>query len=291
MKIKQDFANTIIKEVEDFNIKQILECGQCFRFKQLEENEYMIIAHNKILRIKQVDDVITLFNTTMEEFNNIWIDYFDLNTDYKRIKKILLKQDDFLYSAISKKYGIRILRQDTWETLISFIISQNKQIPHIKKIVETISKAYGNYIGTYEGVEYYSFPTPEQLIKATEAGLRECKTGFRAPYIIDACEKIIKGDINLKELKKISTEDAKKRLLTIKGVGNKIADCVLLYGLARGEVFPTDVWIKRVVEHIYLKKEVKLEKIQEFASSRFGDIAGYAQQYLFYYGRENRIGK
>ncbi|TCK98819.1 N-glycosylase/DNA lyase [Natranaerovirga hydrolytica] len=291
MKIVEENNNVIIKDLEHFNIMQTLECGQCFRFYKIEDLDYLIIAFGRILRIQQEDNQITLYNTTMNEFNKIWREYLDLNNDYECIKETLLKNNQDLHQAIKSKWGIHILKQDTWETLISFIISQNKHITHIKKVIEIISLAYGDKIGSYNGIDYYSFPTPEQLAIATDEGLRACKTGFRAPYILDASQKVVKGEIDIQQIKKITTDEARKKLISIKGVGNKIADCVLLYGLGRTETFPTDVWIKRIVENMYLKQESKLEAIQEFAAKQFGDYAGYAQQYLFYYGRENRIGK
>ncbi|TCT15717.1 N-glycosylase/DNA lyase [Natranaerovirga pectinivora] len=291
MKILKDNNNLIIEDVKSFNIMQILECGQCFRFYKIGELDYLIIAHNRVLRVEQKDNQVILYNTSMEDFEKIWSNYLDIHTDYNSIKETLLTKDSNLIESINVKEGIRILKQDTWETLISFIISQNKQITHIKQVIENLSKEYGTIIGEHNGVDYYSFPTPEQLAGTTDEALRNCKTGFRAPYILDTSQKVASGEIDINELKKASTSEAREKLISIKGVGNKIADCVLLYGLGRTEVFPTDVWIKRIVEHMYLKEESKLDKIQEFAATHFGELAGYAQQYLFYYGRENKIGK
>jgi N-glycosylase/DNA lyase len=291
MHILIEAKDVVLQGVNSFDIEDILECGQCFRFKKLEDKEYLIIAYNRLLRIKQIRDEIRFFNTTIGEFHKIWSPYFDLETDYEQLKNQLIQLDSTLVTAIDIKNGIRILKQELWEMIISFIISQNKQILHIKQIIDNISKSYGEKIGEYEGESYYSFPTVHQLVKVSEEELRACKVGFRAPYIIDACQKIVSGEIDLNEVKALSTNEVKEKLLAVKGVGNKIADCILLYGLGRSEVFPTDVWIKRIVEHLYLKEEVKVEKIQEFAANKFGDLAGYAQQYLFYYGRENKIGK
>lgn len=277
-------------DVKDFCLEQILECGQCFRFYKLDEMEYIIIAKNKILRAKQEEKRLILF-CSEDEYHNIWKEYFDMERDYGKIKLILSQKDSYLKEAILEKHGVRLLKQEPWEMLISFIISQTKQIPHIKKLIEALSMSYGDYIGEYLGIKYYSFPTPKQLSQATENDLRELKVGFRASYILDAVRFVQEGLIDLKEINYIPYEEARKRLMSIKGVGNKIADCVLLFAYSKYEVFPTDVWVKRVMEYYYFKENTKMDKIQDFAKNYFGKYAGFAQQYLFYYARDNKIGK
>ncbi|ONI43097.1 hypothetical protein AN639_11330 [Candidatus Epulonipiscium fishelsonii] len=177
--------------------------------------------------------------------------------------------------------------------LISFIISQNNSIPQIKNCIENITKKFGEKLENVDSeIEYYSFPTAEELIKIPEEELRECKVGFRAPYIIDACKKVVEGEINLNEIFTMKTSIARNILMKIKGVGPKIADCVLLFAYGKMEVFPTDVWIKRVIEGLYFEgREQKLQDIQQFAKDYYGELAGYAQQYLFYYARENELFK
>lgn len=277
-------------ENQDFNIQQILECGQCFRFHKMNEHDYIIIAYNKILRIRQIDNKILLY-CNKDDYEKIWATYFDMKRDYSKIKEYLSEKDVHLKTAIKEKYGVRILKQDPWEVLISFIISQNKQIPHIKKIISDLSSKYGNLIGKIDNEEYYSFPTIQQMSCVSEEELRELKVGFRAPYIIDAINKVNNGEIKLEELYFLEYDDAKKILMTIKGVGNKVADCVLLFGFGKYEVFPTDVWIKRIMEYYYFDKNTRIEVIHEFAKKYFGNYAGFAQQYLFYYARDNKIGK
>ena len=178
--------------------------------------------------------------------------------------------------------------------LISFIISQNKAIPHIQQCIHNISERYGQEIEHEEEDDrrYYTFPTPEELAKATEQELRECKVGFRAPYIVDACQKVMNGEIVLNDLFNMSSQEAKEELMKIKGVGPKVSDCILLFAYGKMDLFPTDVWIKRVIEGMYFEgKEISLQAIQTFAREYFADLAGYAQQYLFYYGRENSLYK
>ncbi|PKM50321.1 MAG: N-glycosylase [Firmicutes bacterium HGW-Firmicutes-7] len=276
--------------LKDFCIEQILECGQCFRFYKLGEKDYIIIAKNRLLNVKQVEDQLN-FYCSEEEFNNVWKDYFDLDRDYSEIKKKLADKDLFLREAVTQKHGIRLLKQDPWEMLISFILSQTKQIPHIKKLIEALSIQYGDFLAEYLGVKYYTFPTPNQLMVATEEDLRALKTGFRATYIVDAVKQIIDGAIVLQELEALQYDEAKIILKSIKGVGDKIADCVLLFAYSKYEVFPTDVWVKRIVEYYYFQQTISMDKIQEFAKNYFGEYAGFAQQYLFYHARDNKLGK
>lgn len=275
----------IITDFDSFDIEQILECGQCFRFNRLSEREYVIIAMGKVLKIIQKNDEIEFLPCTKDEFENIWIDYFDLDRDYTEIKNILSDSDSVLKAAVDFAPGIRILRQDPWECLISFIISQNNRIPMIKQVIKNISEKFGEPIG-----DYYAFPAPESLKNASYEQLMECKTGFRAKYIADAVKKICGKDIELDIIKELSSEEAKKRLMEIKGVGEKVSDCVMLFSMDKKEVFPTDVWIKRVIEHFYFEgKEMRIKDIHAFAKEKFGEYAGFAQQYLFYYARENKI--
>lgn len=280
----------ILHEYESFMISQTLECGQCFRFTQIGEENYIIVAYGKILNIYCDGTDIVFKNTTEEEFNNIWYNYFDFGRNYNDIKKKISENDEILQKAVEYAPGIRILNQDRFECLISFIISQNNRIPMIKKVISNISKKYGRYIGSVDGEEYYAFPNPEELIKADEAGLMECKTGFRAKYIIDAVQKVIHGEINL-NADDMDTETLRKMLMTIKGVGPKVADCTMMFSFGRCETFPTDVWVKRIMSELYFNgREASVKEIHQKAEECFGDYAGYAQQYLFNYARQFKIG-
>ncbi|MGL4739056.1 MAG: DNA-3-methyladenine glycosylase family protein [Cellulosilyticaceae bacterium] len=289
--------NTVmLQHLNHFHIGQILESGQVFRFDKISDVSYLLIAKNKIIKLTQQPEstAVLVHNSTHGEVEEIWYDYFDLETDYKQITTTLAAKDEYMKQAIAFGEGIRILRQDPWEMLISFIVSQNKGIPHIKQCLQNLSEAFGDALPEIDGQahHYYTFPTPQQLATASEEALRACKVGFRAPYIIDACQKITQEQINLNDLYTLSAEEARAELMTIKGVGPKIADCILLFAYGKAEVFPTDVWIKRVIEGLYFNGEdTKLPIIQQFAKDYFGDLAGYAQQYLFFYGRENNLFK
>lgn len=291
MNIYSENNNVVIEKISDFDIEEVLECGQCFHFTKLEEKHYEILAFGKYLRIKQKEDTIILFDTTLDDFNQIWRTYFNIDKDYTTIKSKILKCDIRLKDAINAKPGVRILKQDFFETLISFIISQNKQIPHIKQIVHTISERFGNEILLPDGRRVYSFPTVNQLYEISEEQLRECKVGFRAPYIRCAAEMVYTGEINENELLNMSVNTAREKLMTIKGVGEKVANCVLLFGLGFTDTFPVDVWMKRIMEYMYFNEPQEKKIIEQFAMEKYGDLAGYAQQYLFFYGRENGLGK
>ena len=280
-----------LKNVCDFDLAQTLECGQCFHFVKLDEEDYVLAAKGPVRHASQEDDPVTFYDTEEDEYVNVWKDYFDMDRDYSVIKNKLLEKDDKLKDAIESMWGVRILNQDFFETLISFIISQNKQIPHIKKIVADISAKFGTYKGTYGGTDMYTFPTLEQLADASEEDFKELKTGFRAPYIMDAIRRNMAGQFDRNELKSMDYDSCIKELMAIKGVGEKVANCVCLFGLGKKEAFPVDVWIKRIMETMYFGGvDTPKDKIAAFAKEQFGELGGFAQQYLFYYGKSIKMG-
>ncbi len=287
MDIKHSGNNLIVTGLKDFNLKHIFECGQCFRFNEIEKNTYLGIAKGNALCISQDSDSITLYETTEEDFKNIWYEYFDLGRDYGEIKK-RLSVDPIMKNAISYGDGIRILNQDLWETVISFIISASNNIPRIKGIIERFCTSFGREIN-YMGKTYYSFPDIGTIAKLSKEDLSVIRAGYRDKYIIDAAQKFQSGQINNSYIRSLTTPEAKKMLLTINGVGEKVCNCILLFGLQRVDSFPIDVWIKRIVEKLYFGEEQNIPTIAEFAKKHFGDIGGFAQQYLFFYARENKI--
>lgn len=219
---------------------------------------------------------------------NVVKKYFDLNVDYLKIESEISKIDQNINKAVKNTSGIRILNQSNFETLISYIISANNNIPRISRSINVISEKYGQKID-YENNIYYLFPTPEMLKDVTEDDFQNCGVGFRARYLKHTVADILNGKINLNSLKNIDTNDAKKGLLSIMGVGPKVADCVLLFSYGRKEIFPIDVWVKRVMENIYFKKSTSLKQIDEYAKNNFGKYAGIVQQHLFYNIREGFI--
>ena len=271
---------------DSFDIGQTLESGQCFRFAKLGEARYSIVAFGKVLNLEQDDESIRMWPCGGEEFERVWRGYFDLDVDYAAVKAALGENDPIMSEAVKFAPGIRLMNQDVWECLISFIISANNRIPMIKQVVRNISHRFGDEIG-----EERMFPTRSQLLAATVEDYAACRAGFRAKYIFDAVQKINDGAVNLDGFGALTTDEVKRELMSIKGVGVKVADCVLLLSCRRREIFPIDVWIRRVVQELYFGgREVPLGQLQDFASDKWGKHAGYANQFLFHYARLNKIG-
>lgn len=291
MKLYEKDNLVILEEVENFDVRAIFTCGQAFRWYEESDGSFTTVHLGRVLNVLNENGRVIFKGTNLEEFNEIWMDYFDLNTDYKEIIKEL-SNNEILANAIEYGKGIRILNQNHFEMLISFIISANNMIPRIKKSIEVISTRYGKLICEDENRKYYSFPTVEELSKATVEDLREfAKVGFRDKRIFDTVNMILNEKIDLYSFENLETDILREELLKFSGVGNKVADCIMLFSYKRGEVFPVDVWIKRVMEELFIKKETPVKKISKEADRIFGKYAGYAQQYLFYYGREEKIGK
>ncbi len=266
---------------KNFNIRQIADSGQCFRMNKTEEKDdklsYSLIAHGRYLELKQVDAETVELSCSEEEFHQIWEDYFDLVYDYGTlVMELAHGVDEFLKQAAEYGNGVRILRQEPFEATISFIISQNKNIPAIRSCVEALCCRYGEKRYIQSGKEYYTFPTPEVLAAANREDLRSLKTGYRDEYIIRAAQAVIDGSINFTDLKNSNYEDAVKILKGVHGIGEKVANCISLYGLHHIEGFPVDVWILRVLKDIYQN---------EFDKQKYAGFAGIIQQYMFYYYR------
>lgn len=280
----------VIENLQNFDLGQTLQCGQIFRYEKISEHSYFVIAKNKRIKLTQQPQSTTLsiYNSTLAEYEEIWKHYLDIETDYKHIIDTISKNDSHMKNATEYGKGIRILNQDPWEMIISFIISQNKAIPHIQQCIQNLCEAFGELIIDEDQSTYYAFPTPEALAQASEEELRACKVGFRAPYIMDACRKVLDNTVPIKDIYHMTTAQAKESLMKIKGVGEKVSHCVLLFGFNKTDTFPTDVWIKRIMQELYFNnEETKNIEIINFANQKFGEYAGYAQQYLFYYAREN----
>ena len=282
-------GKVILEGVRNFNIKQILECGQCFRWEKVGELNYIVVAHGRVIEVIQENDKVTILNTNEEDFNNIWLDYFDLKRDYSEIKRGL-EHDDILGKSVEYGYGIRLLNQEHFELLISFIISARNSIPSIMKTIKKISQKWGTPI-EYKGNTYYTFPTPEQLKDATEEEIKETGASFRSKYIVDTIAKVNESsyDFDLDRISKLNADECHTALQNFKGVGSKVADCIMLFSMRKYSAFPVDVWVKRAMIFFYGAEDASLNKIRIFARDKFGELAGFAQQYLFYYARENKI--
>ena len=280
----------ILTNTNSFNPKHIFECGQCFRWNEQPDGSYTGVFGNNVLNVKQENNQIIFSGICDGNIEEICKDYFDLDTDYAQIKNELSKIDDNLKQGIQYGDGIRILKQDLWETIISFIISANNNIPRIKKIIERISEKYGNKL-ELDGETFYSFPTVEQLRKATVDELRGLGLGFRDKRVYETTRLILNKEIDLEYLKSIQDSNLlREELNKLPGVGDKVADCIMLFSMKRFDVFPIDVWVRRVMNDLYIKNEdetkVNKKEIRNLAEDKYGKLAGIAQQYLFYWKRE-----
>lgn len=273
----------VFKNVDDFELKHIFDCGQCFRWDEREDGSYVGVAFNRAVRVSKMENDIYIKGGKIEDYK-LWMDYFDIQRDYGEIKRELSK-DSILKEAITHGEGIRILNQDPFETTISFIISANNRIPMIKRAVNNISKRFGQKI-EFEGNEYYGFPDADTLAAIELKDIAACGCGFRAPYIIETARDISMGKVELSNIKKMDTDAALKELIKLKGVGNKVADCIMLFSMGKSDAFPVDVWVKRVMEYFYLAPDISLKGIREYGRGKFNNLAGFAQQYLFYYARD-----
>ena len=280
-----------VENLDSFELKDIFDCGQCFRWNEQEDGSYIGVFKGNVLNVKKEGNKVTFKGICNGDIKEVVEDYFDLNRDYEKIKEHLSKIDDNMKKSVEYGKGIRILNQDLWETIISFIISANNNIPRIKGIIERLSKNYGKEID-YNGEKYYTFPIAEELKDVSVEKYRELGLGFRDIRLYETTKMILNREVDLDELgNNPNTMEVRDKLLTLSGVGPKVADCILLFSdLKRFEVFPIDVWVRRVMNDLYIKNEdetkVNKKQIEKIAKEKFGDLAGLAQQYLFYWRRE-----
>ena len=280
-----------IENQESFELKDIFDCGQCFRWNEEIDGSYTGVFKTNVLNVQKINNKITFKGLVNGNIKEVVEDYFDLNRNYTKIKQELSKIDENIKKSVEYGKGIRILNQELFETIISFIISANNNILRIKGIIERMCKKYGNEI-TWNEKKYYTFPTIQNLKNVSIEEYRELGAGFR--------DKRIYETVQMLWLKKIDTNNWYKQkdtllirdeLLTLSGVGPKVADCILLFSdLKRFDVFPIDVWVRRVMNELYIKNmdETKVSKkqIEKIALEKFGTLKGLAQQYLFYWKRE-----
>ena len=281
----------LLENYNSFNLRDIFECGQCFRWNIEEDGSYTGVFGGNVLNVKKQNNAILFKGICEGDIIPTIIDYFDLERDYELIKSKLERVDNNMKESIKYGTGIRILNQDLWETIISFIISANNNIPRIKGIIERLSEKYGDKI-VYNGKEYFTFPTPKQLENVSVEEFRKLGLGFRDIRLYETTKLVLNKEVDIENLHNIKdTNIVRDELLKLSGVGPKVADCILLFStLKRYDVFPIDVWVRRVMNDLYIHKEkeqdVSKKEILQIANEKFGDLEGIAQQYLFYWRRE-----
>lgn len=273
MEILQKNDGLLIR-CDSFSAAQTFLCGQCFRFDR-DGDGFVGVANGRVIRVSDTDDGVFIHGMTAADFDAYWRHYFDLDRDYAALQATFPQGDAHLMLAVRECGGIRLLNQDPWEALLSFIISQNNNIPRIKGVIKNMCRLFGDSLG--DG--FYAFPTAERLAGLTLTDLEPLRCGYRAPYILECAADVASGRLDLAGVRAMSYADAKKRLLAVKGIGPKVADCALLFGFGFGQAFPVDTWVKKVMRDRYG---------DGFDPASFGPYAGFAQQYLFYYERGTR---
>jgi N-glycosylase/DNA lyase len=283
-----------VKPDAPFNLDVTLCCGQVFRWDKRGDWWYGVVG-DKVFKTRQINAEIEFANADEKFVEH----YFGLDDDLRKISAGIGK-DEHVRKALREFWGLRIIRQEPWECLISYICATYKSIAAIKLMLLKLSEKFGEKM-TFDGYDFYTFPTPEKLANATERGLMECGLGFRAKYVLETSKKIYRDDFDLERLRRMPYQQAKKELFSFSGVGLKVADCILLFSLGKLEAFPVDVWVKRTIlnhyaEHfpsVLIKKissqeslsNSEYEKLNEFGRNYFGEYAGYAQEYLYHYER------
>ncbi len=268
MTVKEKDGNVILSSPECFDVRLSVFCGQAFRWTERDGVIHGVVG-NKAADIIQTENEVIFKNTDLKAFEKIFVPYFDLSRDYNKI--LTSFNDKYIRLACREYYGIRILKQDEWEALCSFIISQNNNIPRICKIIERLCASFGEELKNGD----YAFPSYKVLAALNESDLAPLRAGFRAKYILDAAKKLSCGEVSLEKIKTLPLEEARNELMKIKGVGKKVAECTLLYGFGRLDAFPVDVWVRRILDELY---DGELPKCAD-------GYRGVAQQYLFHWRR------
>ena len=264
----------ITVELDNFSLREICQSGQCFRMRETaEKNTYELIAGDKYLKASQEGSIVNFFCSDME-FICYWVPYFDIDVDYGKYIQTVNPRDSYLNAAVQCGSGIRILHQNLWEMIITFLISQQNNISRIRGCIERLCARYGEKMES-DGTEQYSFPTPEELSAATEADLRQLGMGYRARYIVETTRSILTGEVSLDRLYQIKYyRTARKELMKLSGVGEKVADCICLFALHHMDAFPIDTHIRQVLDEHYRRG---------FPNRRYRGMRGIMQQYIFYY--------
>lgn len=269
-------------KIDNFNLKDTVTCGQIFRFEELEDNSFDVILSDRVINIKQDGNNLIVNSSNMDNIEEVIRNYFDLDYDYESINKRLLEIDKNNKDIIKSCSGLKMINEPRLEVIISYILSSNNRVPQIKNALDNISKMYGRNI-VFNNKDYYLFPSLEELSKCDVDTLRTCKTGFRDKYIYEFVNKLINKEFDINLIDNMNSKDALDYLMTLNGVGEKVASCILLFGYHRFDVFPIDTWVKK-----YMKDKYNIEgidNIRKFTIDKYNDLSGIAIQYMFHYKR------
>lgn len=288
-KWKEKNGDIFIYNVTNFDPVHTFECGQCFRWNRVSDGHWFGVANGIALDLEWGGNNIILHDTTPEQYSNVWYPYFDLGRDYDAVKARLSENDPVMAEAVRYGYGLRLLKQDFNEVLVSFLISQNNGIPRIKKIIEALCSSFGAPVEHAGGI-CHAFPGPERLAALTLEDLKVIRAGYRDKYIYQTVRQICGNEVDMNAILNGDTGCSREEMLKLFGVGEKVADCILLFSGTKYDIFPVDRWVKRVMAELYLGHEASYAELNAFASEHYGALAGFAQQYLFYYAREKKIG-
>lgn len=274
----------MFKIKNNFDLKATVTCGQIFRFIE-ENNGFTIVIKDRVINLKEDGDYILIESNKEEDLENIILDYFDLNRDYKIIEQEIIKKDNKIKDAVSFSRGLKMIHQDPFETLIAYIISQNNRVPSIANALNLLSMNYGEKV-VFKDKEYYLFPTIDNLSKLSVEDFRNCKVGFRDKYLFEIIECINNKKLELDKIYDMSGDEALKYLINFKGIGMKVASCILLFAYQKFDVYPVDTWVKK-----YMKEDYNIEgekNIREFTNKTYGEYSGLAIQYMFNYKRNKK---
>ena len=274
----------MLKIKNNFDLKSTITCGQIFRFIE-EDNSFIVIIKDRVISLKEDGDYIIIESSNEENLENIVLDYFDLNRDYESIEKEIINKDNKIKDAIIFSKGLRMLHQDPFETLIAYIISQNNRVPSIANALNLLSLNYGEKV-IFKDKEYYLFPTLENLSNLTVDDFRNCKVGFRDKYLYEIIESINNKQLELDKIYGMTGDEALKYLIEFKGIGMKVASCILLFAYQKFDVYPVDTWVKK-----FMKEDYNIEgesNIRKFTNKTYKEYSGLAIQYMFNYKRNKK---
>lgn len=274
----------VIKVKNNFDLRSTITCGQIFRYFE-DENGFTVILKDRVIKLTEDNDQILVESNKEENLKEVVYDYFDLDRDYELIEKNILKKDKNLKEALAFSRGLKMIHQDPFETLMSYIISQNNRVPSIANALNLISYNYGEKV-TFKNKDYYLFPEFDKLKNLSEEDFRKCKVGFRDKYICGILKSINEKDLDLDSIYNMDSEKSLNYLMSFKGIGNKVASCILLFAYQKFDVYPIDTWVKKFMKEDY---NIEGEKnIKEFTLNTYNEYSGLAIQYMFNYKRNNK---